>query len=160
MKFIFAFIFSFFISFGTAPIDSLRDFYPKASASKANADKFEAMASKISGNDAVTSAYKSASKIIQAKFAKGAERKPLLVAGIKGLESAINANPRNVELRIIRLSLQENLPKIVGYNSKMAEDKGVILRNYNNQSASMKQYIREFAGYSKTMTATEKASLK
>lgn len=160
MKLIFAFIASFVMFFQASNLQSIRDAYPKASASKSAADRFSAMMDKASSSDAVTKAYKNAAKIIEAKFETGPNRKNLITAGIKGLEAGINANPANVELRVIRLSIQENLPKIVGYNTKMKEDKGVILRNYAAQNASLKQYIREFAAVSKTMTPAEKASLK
>lgn len=159
MKFIFAFLIAF-LPLQQTNLETLRDFYPKASISKANADKFQALASKAQGSDAVMNAYRGAAKIIQAKFEKGQGRKALIVSGIKSLEGAVNANPANIELRIIRLSVQENLPKIVGYHSKMAEDKKMILKNYAAQNGSLKQYIREFAAVSKTMTAAEKASLK
>lgn len=159
MKIILAFLLSF-VMFQQTGLETLRDFYPKASASKANADKFQAMAAKAQGNDAVISAYRGASKIIQANFDKGNGRKALITGGIKTLEAAVKANPNNLELRLIRLSVQENLPKIVGYNSKMAEDKRLILKNYSSQNAGLKQYIREFATFSKSMKAAEKATLK
>lgn len=160
MKFILSLIFGLMFSIGSISLENLRDFYPLASASKASADKFRNMVAKATGADPAVTAYRSASKIIQAKFEKGPARKPLLIEGIKGLEYVISRNPKNVELRVIRLSVQENLPKIVGYNTKIAEDKGVIVRNYPFQNAALKQFIRDFAAVSKTMSPNEKAALK
>lgn len=160
MKFILSLFFALLLITGGITLDNLRDFYPQASASKASADKFQNMAAKAPGTEPEVLAYRSASKIIQAKFEKGPSRKPMLVDGIKGLENIISRNPKNIELRVIRLSVQENLPKIVGYHTKITEDKGVIIRNYAYQNASLKQFIREFATVSKTMTAAEKATLK
>lgn len=160
MKLVFAFIASFILFFQTPNLETIRSAYPKASTSKSAAKSFSALMEKSNATDAVTKAYKSAAKIIEAKFETGPSRKSMITAGIKGLEAAINANPGNVELRVIRMSIQENLPKIVGYNAKLKEDKGVILRNYNAQNSVLKQYIRQFSAASKTMTAAEKASLK
>jgi len=58
------------------------------------------------------------------------------------------------------MSVQENIPKIVGYNKNLKEDKTFILSNYSKQNSALKTYVRKFAMQSKTMTAAEKNSLK
>ncbi|MNU02992.1 hypothetical protein D3C72_2468730 [compost metagenome] len=58
------------------------------------------------------------------------------------------------------MSVQENIPKIVGYNKNLKEDKTFLINNYSKQNADLKSYIKQFAGQSKTMTASEKASFK
>ena len=160
MKTLLTIIASMVIFFQSSTLETLRNLYPTAGASKANSAKFAVAAEKAGSSDATVKVYKSAAKIIQAKFETGPDRKSLISDGIKGVESAIAANPANIEMRLIRLSIQENLPKVVGYNSKMAEDKNVILRNYSKQNSALKSYIREFAAVSKTIKPTEKATLK
>lgn len=160
MKTLFAIVTAWMFFFQTSSLETLREVYPNANASKQNSDKFSSLVEKATGNDAAIRGYKAAAQIIRAKFEKGESRKTHITQGIKSLESAVNSNPKNVELRVIRLSVQENLPKIIGYNRKMKEDKMMILNNYAGQNSEMKQYIKHFSVVSKSMTPAEKSSLK
>ena len=158
MKLIFSFITAFILFFQSG-IESLRDSYAKANTSNANTEAFITTAEKTSGSDAVTQGYKAAAKIMEAKIAKQ-NRKALVKSGATSLESIIKSNPNNIELRIIRMSVQENIPKIVGYRGSLKDDKAFILNNYNKQNSTLKNYIKKFAAQSKTMTAAEKANFK
>jgi hypothetical protein len=137
----------------------LRESYAKANSSNANTEEFINIAEKTSGSDAVIQGYKAAAKIMEAKITKN-NRKALVKSGATSLEAIIKSNPNNAELRVIRMSVQENIPKIVGYNKNLKEDKTFILNNYSKQNSALKTYIRKFAMQSKTMTAAEKNSLK
>ncbi|KFC24732.1 hypothetical protein [Chryseobacterium sp. FH1] len=160
MKLIFTLMFTFF-SFFQSDLESLRNSYSKANSSNENAKNFIALAEKKSSNDPVISAYKSASKILEAKVTtEKNKRKSFVKSGATTLESLIASNPNNAELRVIRMSVQENIPKIVGYHKNLKEDKTFLINNYSKQNADLKSYIKQFAGQSKTMTATEKASFK
>jgi hypothetical protein len=158
MKLILSFLTVLFFFFQTG-LDSLRDSYAKANSSNANTEAFINIAEKQTGSDVVTNGYKAAAKIMEAKIAKK-NRKSLVKAGAVNLESIIKNNPNNIELRLIRLSIQENIPKIVGYRGSLKEDKAFILNNYNKQNATLKNYIKRFAAQSKTITDTERATLK
>ncbi|TXF75868.1 hypothetical protein [Chryseobacterium sp.] len=160
MKTLFLLLTSFLLFFQTHDLQTVRNNYPAANLSKANADSFKTMVAKTSSSDPVFRGYRAASEIISAKFMKGSERKTALTAGIKLLESTIAANPAQAELRFIRFSIQENLPKIVNYRSKITEDKNFILKNYSRQNSGLKNYMREYLKSSKGLTAAEKASLK
>ena len=150
-----------FFSFFQSDLESLRNSYSKANSSNENAKNFIAIAEKKSSNDPVISAYKSASKILEAKVTtEKNKRKSFVKSGATTLENLIKSNPNNAELRVIRMSVQENLPKIVGYNKNLKEDKTFLINNYSKQNADLKSYIKQFAGQSKTMTASEKASFK
>ncbi|MCD9854032.1 hypothetical protein LUD75_04925 [Epilithonimonas sp. JDS] len=160
MKLIFTLMFAFF-SFFQSDLESLRNSYSKANSSNENAKNFIALADKKSSNDPVIFAYKSASKILEAKVtSEKNKRKSFVKSGATTLESLIASNPNNAELRVIRMSVQENIPKIVGYNKNLKEDKIFLINNYSKQNADLKSYIKQFAGQSKTMTASEKASFK
>ena len=160
MKLIFTLMFTFF-SFFQSDLESLRNSYSKANSSNENAKNFIALAEKKSSNDPVISGYKSASKILEAKVTtEKNKRKSFVKSGATTLESIISSNPNNAELRVIRMSVQENLPKIVGYNKNLKEDKTFLINNYSKQNADLKSYIKQFAWQSKTMTASEKASFK
>ncbi len=158
MKLIFSFITAFILFFQSG-IESLRDSYAKANTSNANTEAFITTAEKTSGSDAVTQGYKAAAKIMEAKIARQ-NRKALVKSGATSLESIIKSNPNNIELRVIRMSVQENIPKIVGYRGSLKDDKAFILNNYSKQNSTLKNYIKKFAAQSKTMTAAEKANFK
>lgn len=158
MKLIFSFITAFMLFFQSG-IESLRDSYAKANVSNANTEAFINTAEKTSGSDAVIQGYKAAAKIMEAKIAKQ-NRKALVKSGATSLESIIKSNPNNIELRVIRMSVQENIPKIVGYRGSLKDDKAFILNNYSKQNSALKNYIKKFAAQSKTMTAAEKANFK
>ncbi len=49
--------------------------------------------------------------------------------GKKNIEKAIKNKPNSVELRFVRLSIQKNVPRILGYNENIAEDE-TFVRNY------------------------------
>jgi hypothetical protein len=158
MKLIFSFLTAFVLFFQSG-LESLRDSYAKANSSDANTEAFINIAEKQSGSDAVTTGYKAAAKIMEAKIAKS-NRKALVKAGATNLESIIKSNPNNIELRLIRMSVQENIPKIVGYRGSLKDDKAFILANYGKQNTALKNYIKRFAAQSKTMSEEERATLK
>jgi hypothetical protein len=59
---------------------------------------------------------------------------------------------------MIRLSVQESVPKIVGYRANKKEDKAMILKNFKD-TGELKEYIRNFINQSKSFTPTERKSL-
>jgi len=148
-----------FLVFFQSDLETLRNSYSKANLSNANLEAFVNTAEKQTGSDAVTKGYKAAAQIMEAKIAKK-NRKSLVKSGATNLESIIKANPNNVELRLIRLSVQENIPKIVGYRGSLKDDKTFILNNYGKQNIALKNYIKNFASQSKTISAEERATLK
>lgn len=158
MKLIFSFV-AAFIFFFQSDIEAVRNSYAKANDSATNTENFIGIAEKQSGSDAVTLGYKAAAKIMEAKVSKG-NRKALVKTGATSLEAIIKSNPNNAELRLIRLSVQENIPKIVGYRGSLKDDKAFLLSNYSKQSAALKNYIKRFALQSKTITEAERATLK
>ena len=161
MKLILSIFASLFLFFQSSDLESLRNSYSKANLSTQNTKDFIQLADKKTSSDPVILAYKSAAKIMEAKVTtEKNKRKTFVKTGATSLESIIKNNPANTELRLIRMSVQENIPKIVGYSKNLKEDKTFILNNYSKQGAALKAYIRKFAIQSKTMTATEKNSLK
>lgn len=159
MKLILAFTTALFLYFQSGDLSVLRNSYTQANLSNTNTQNFINTADKQSGSDAITTGYKAAAKIMEAKIAKKG-RQALVKEGAASLENIIQKNQNNIELRLIRMSIQENLPKIVGYRSSLKADKTFILNNYNKQNTSMKSYIKNFISQSKTMTPAEKSSLK
>lgn len=158
MKLILSFI-TAFVFFFQSDLETLRNSYAKANESNTNTQNFIDTAEKQSGSDPVTVGYKAAAKIMEAKIVKN-NRKALVKTGATSLENVIKNNPNNAELRLIRLSVQENIPKIVGYRGSMKDDKAFLLNNYSKQNTALKGYIKRFAMQSKIITEAERATLK
>lgn len=161
MKLILSLLTGLFLFFQSGDLETLRNAYSKANSSNEGAKNFIEIADNKSSSDPIIVGYKAAAEILEAKVTtEKNKRKSFIKSGASGLESLIKANPNNIELRLIRMSVQENIPKIVGYNKNLKEDKTFILNNYSKQNSALKAYIRKFAAQSKTMTAAEKNSLR
>lgn len=161
MKLLLSLLTGLFLFFQSADIEELRNSYAKANQSVTNTQNFIDLAEKQSSSDAVISGYKAAAKIMEAKITtEKSKRKSFIKSGAANLESIIKSNPNNVELRLVRLSVQENLPKIVGYHSSLKDDKTFLLSNFSKQNSALKNYIKRFALQSKTFTPADRALLK
>ena len=161
MKLLFTFLFSFFAFFQNSDLETLRNAYAKASSSDDSTRAFIQTASKKTSSDPAVIGYKAAAQIMEAKVTKEKnKRKTFVKTGATQLENVLKSNPNNIELRMIRLSIQENLPKIVGYSKNIKEDKNFLIANYAKQNTATKNYLKRFAMQSKSMTAAEKTSFK
>lgn len=62
--------------------------------------------------------------------------------GKKNIEEAVAFNPNNIEIRIVRLSVQSNCPSFLGYKKNIEEDKKFILFNNKNiTSVFLKEWM-------------------
>jgi hypothetical protein len=52
--------------------------------------------------------------------------------GKNELEELINADYNNIELRFLRLTIQDNVPAFLGYNQNIKEDKDFLYNQLNN----------------------------
>ena len=106
----------------------LRKAYRDATDSEAASKAFYEYVKNVSDSDsnATMVAYKGAGKTLLARFEPLTKRKDKVKAGINLVEKAIQKDPNNVEIRLIRLSIQENLPKMFKYNGEIESDKKFI----------------------------------
>jgi hypothetical protein len=151
----------FFISIiGNAQdLKIIRAQYPEAVKSSEAASKLEAELSRIDNSSKpVLLAYKGAILTLKAKFAKKkSDKKEFFKEGVALIESAVSADASNVEIRYIRLSVQENSPKFLGYHKNIEEDKEFILKHYGSiSSAELKEIIKDFAMKSENFEQQEK----
>ena len=106
-------------------------------------------------------AYKGASIALQAKFSpKKEDKKKQFIEGTQLLDYALKNDSNNLEIRLIRLSIQENTPKIMKYKANIAEDKQFIVSNFSKQSNSLKDFVRVYLKQSKVFSEIEKASMQ
>lgn len=140
---------------------SIRQKYVSATTSAADAAELYKMLEGVSDTSAdnVMVAYKAAALTLRAKHEKGLfNKKKLFTEGAKLLEAVIKRDPDNYEVRFIRLNIQENAPKITGYNKKKDEDKAFLIKNYKSQKADLKEFTKEFVKNSTSFTKEEKAT--
>lgn len=141
-------------------IAHIRESYVVASKSQKNTDDFYTLMANYSKENQVLIAYKGAAFVLKAKYAKQIkEKKSLFMEGTTIIDNSIKIEPNNVEIRLIRLSIQENSPKILKYKSNIDEDKKVLLEKYNQQTQSLKGYLKNYIIQSKAFSDKEKNSI-
>ena len=160
MKLLFS-IFYFLLSFSNPELSEVRKLYPNAANSESTAREFASRFSGVTNESTKTLvAYKGASITMVSKYTKKVSDKIKNVKeGIKLIEFAVASEPNNIEIRLIRLSVQENAPKIVKYSKNKNEDVVFILAHYKEQSNSLVAYIKSFILQSKSFSDKEKQSL-
>jgi hypothetical protein len=161
MKILFS-VFLFASIFFTVSVAEIRKLYATATSSESNAKEFALKLKDVTKDDNKTLvAYKGASLTIVSKLEKKvSDKSKKFKEGAILIEYAVANDPNAIEIRMIRLSVQENVPKIVNYRGNKKEDKKFLLDHYNEQTGVLKTYIGDFIKQSKSFTATEKQVLK
>lgn len=63
--------------------------------------------------------------------------------GKKLLEKAIAQSPNDIELRYVRYAIQISIPKFLGYNAEISEDKKMLQDFKTTKDVSLQKDIRE-----------------
>jgi len=159
MKILFSIAF-FLLSFVMLPeLSKVRKSYPKAAESSEATQKLHEVLTSISEDDnAILVAYKGGVSTLMAKYAKGVKNKKAhFKTGISLIEKAIVNKPKNIEIRCIRLGIQENSPKIMKYKNSIEEDKQFLLDHYNAiSSKEVKILVKNYVLQSTLFDSTEK----
>ena len=136
----------------------IRAQYPLAQESEELTSQLDDKLAQTSGADPVMMAYKGAVKTLMADFAKKVkEKKVYFKEGVELIETAFKAEPNNIEIRYLRLTIQEHAPKFLKYHDNISEDKAFIQKNYTSiSSKELKAVIREFILESKSFDDEEK----
>lgn len=151
------------INFANTPdLASIRKIYPDVAKSETNAKEFTEKLSGVSNNDEkILVAYKAASILVDSKFESIMGSKiSRFKEGAKLLEATLKSDPSNIEIRMIRLSIQEDVPGITGYKKNIKEDKKFITEHYPAQSGALKEYLKDFVLQSKSFSEKEKQFVK
>lgn len=139
----------------------IRKAFPTAANSEANAIAFATKLADVDSDDKTLVAYKGASITMLSKFKKKVSEKiSIFKEGAKLIESAVASEPNNIEVRLVRLSIQENVPGIVKYKKNIKEDAVFILKHYKEQNNTLKDYLKSFILHSKSFSSEEKQSCK
>ncbi len=147
---------------GTPDLATIRKMYSDVAKSETNAKEFTEKLSGVSNSDEkILVAYKAASILLESKFESIIGSKiSRFKEGAKLLEATLKSDPNNIEIRMIRLSIQEDVPGITGYKKNIKEDKKFITAHYAEQNAALKEYLKNFVLQSKSFSEKEKQFVK
>lgn len=138
---------SFFAILLGNDLASIRVAYKSAVISQKSAQQFSQKLQGINHDDSyVLQAYKGASLTLLAKHEKEPKIKiAKFKEGIALVENAIAEDPKNLEIRLIRLTIQQNSPRILKYNTDITADKKLLTTTFKNvKSPELKVFIQEY----------------
>ena len=140
-------------------LSELRELYPKATDDKEITDRlFEKLETVTKDDKAALVAYKGAVHTLKAKFAQGIkDKKEYFKSGKELIEFAIAIEPNDIEIRCLRLGVQENSPKVVKYRADIEADKQFILDHFHAiKSEEIKVFIKNYVLRSSAFDSAEK----
>ena len=143
-------------------VKELRQLYCQARENKSNADKFlKAIEGVEDSQDPLILSYKGLALLFQADFSYNPYNKfSFFNRGKALMEQAIKKDPANAEIRFLRFCVQTNVPFFLNYNSKINEDKLLILNAWSSITDEvLKQLIKDSLIKSGYCNAEEKKKL-
>lgn len=121
-------------SYGNVDEDiiELRELYYSSTNSRVNTDKLVEYLKDITFNSStIYKGYKGMSFLLISKHSiNPLDKLSFFKLGVLWLESSIENDFCNIELRFLRLSVQNNAPSFLNYNNYIEEDKNYLASNY------------------------------
>lgn len=154
-----------FVSFVASAQDlkEIRLQYPEAVKSNQTTIKLDGELSNVnSASKSTLLAYKGAILTLKANFSKSKkDKKEFFKKGVSLIEDAVQADSSNIEIRYLRLSVQENTPRFLGYRKNIEKDRIFILDNFSNLSSKeLKGIIKDYVLESPSFDENEKSQFK
>ncbi len=140
-------------------LSEIRNNFILASDSKEVSEKlYTALENITKESKPILVAYKGASATLKAKHSKTIkQKKEYFKKGVEYLEFSVEKAPKNIEIRCLRLSVQEHSPKILKYKSKIEEDKQFLIDHYKkNTNKAIKKFVKDYVAQSSLFDASEK----
>lgn len=162
MKFALIFISIIALNLQTADLDHIRNAYKVAAQDSSKVPSYNELLAGITKSDKIELiGYKAAGIALQGKFAKKLkDKRALFIEGVTLLEYAIDKSPNNIELRFIRLGIQENTPKLLKYKGELVNDKTFLLTNFSRIKAqNLKKHIKAYILQSDLFSTEERLAL-
>lgn len=161
MKYLPLLIVLFTTSISAQSLDAVRASYVHVNEGDDAITLFEKSLESTQPSSNVINAYKGALMTLQSKLVKGIKNKKMLFReGVAHLEKSVLNEPNNIEIRTIRLSVQENTPKFLKYHSACEEDKEFILSNFSKITATtIRTFVKGYVQQSTIFTEEEKSKL-
>ncbi|MDY8138421.1 hypothetical protein [Aquimarina sp. 2201CG5-10] len=127
-------------------INDIRTSFKHSHESEVQAEQFYEITEKaVKEEKAIYTAYHGAALTLKAAHCNFFSKLSYFKKGKKLVEKAIEEEPDNIEIRMIRLCIQYNVPKILGYYKEIESDKDFILTHVDQiNSPDLKKYIEGF----------------
>lgn len=155
---VFLILFVFLSSLSTDELKKVRSLFEQASESSEKTEKLKQLT--IKQNSALCKGYHGISYALSAKHAFNPYTKLNYVKkSLSLLNDAVLADNKEVEIRFLRFSVEENVPSVVSFVSHINEDKKFIIENLNNKH-SYYLVINAYMKKSKSLSTDEKTKLK
>jgi len=101
-------------------------------------------------------AFEGALRMKKAGLLKGASNKlKEFKAGRGKLEDMITAQPQNAEFRFLRLMIQEQAPRILGYKNKLEEDHKYLIEHFSTIPQAAQKVIVNYSKVSKVLSPSD-----
>lgn len=71
------------------------------------------------------------------------------------LEKEIETSPNNAEFRFLRITIQEQAPKILGYNKNLEQDKKVLVKGFKDLNQETQKAILGYVQKSRLLKSTD-----
>jgi len=102
------------------------------------------------------SAFEGALKMKKAGLLKGASNKlKEFKAGRGKLEDMIAAQPQNAEFRFLRLMVQEQAPKILGYKNELEGDHKYLVEHFSTMPQAAQKAVVNYSKVSKVLSPSD-----
>ena len=126
-------------------IQDVRKLYIESSYNDSKLDSLNHLLEEKKNKTNTLSAYYGASLLLKAKYLKNPFKKiSFFEKGKNIIENAISKEPTNIEIALIRYSIQKNSPRFLMYNKNLIEDYEFITTNISFiKDKKLKKYISE-----------------
>ena len=113
-------------------------------------------------NNPTLAGYKACVTMMMAKYSFNPISKlSNFIDGSNLLEKCIEADNKNIELRLLRFTVQTKSPSFLGYKASITEDKTFLINSISNiMDIQLKQFVLSFLKTSEYLSSTEKQNLR
>ncbi|MDO4727455.1 MAG: hypothetical protein Q4B43_00460 [Bacteroidota bacterium] len=138
-------------------LSDVRKLYIQVHNSIDKQHEFVALLQNVNDSTVELKAYKAVARIIESKSLKGKQRTDLFRQATQMLDKAVEEDSTNLEVRLIRLSVQEHLPKFLNYNKSINDDVQFINANLKKvKDKELRDYINQYMSQSKQFKQLQK----
>lgn len=111
----------------SADLSRVRTLFLSAAQSEDKVNELLKLTENAPKEDVVMRGYQGAARTLLAKYSINPVTKiNHFKKGKNILESALSASPNNIELRYLRLTIQENVPRMLGYSDMIDKDRAFL----------------------------------
>ena len=113
-------------------------------------------------NNPTLAGYKACATMMMAKYSFNPINKlSHFIHGSKLLEKCIGADNTNIELRLLRFTVQNKAPSFLGYKTSLTEDKTFLINSISMiKDIELKIFVISFLKTSEYLTSSEKQNLR